>query len=363
MQNISNKKKVAITYHGISSGKSDEKGVITYFDEAFKSVKKNIIQANPSYNFDVYFHSWKNDKESEIITMLNPKRYEFEKKKEVQEFFIPDVSACDLNSGEALVCSPIIKAYSIFSRNYSLKRSIHIIENPNDYDYIISLRFDLVMLADLNLSVIQKDRLYVNGWGLTHTQPGKKHLDGALIDEANIGTVLEMGFPDYMFIFVPQHAFAYATIFDCLPSYLNRDSEYEKTFIDRNGVKGWPVKLSGHPLSCWHIRNIGLLCNVSSLGRCDIDLLLARNYDKEYIIGQQYSKEQKWDEAIQHYRKARGYGKDFNMHLEICVAYTRLGKIKEALIHAKISNELHANVNAQNNIGILSDILQTMKPE
>jgi hypothetical protein len=351
-------RKIAIVYHGLSSGKSDEKGVLTFYEEAFASMKKFVIDVNPAWQVDIFFHTWKNSEENAIISTLAPLRYMFESKKDIDDFMIRDVSSCDMNAGEMMVCSPQWKAYSIFSRNYSLKRSIQLVTPTiHEYTYLLCLRFDMVLLANIPLELLKPGRVYVNEWGLAQTAPGPKHLDGAYIEEKYINKVLSLGFPDYMFIFSPADAIVYSTIYDCLPTYLDRDSEYEKTVIDREGRLGWPVKLSGHPICYWHMENTGLISRIGYIGRCDLDVVLARNHDIDHMNAKHFVEQGQWLEAISCFEKCKGFMKDFNVHLELCVVYTKLGKVDEAYHHAKISNDIHPNPNAQNNMRTIQNFL------
>ena len=50
-------KKVAIVFHGISSGKND-KGLPVNFDDAYMSFVENVINSNKDkFEFETYFHT------------------------------------------------------------------------------------------------------------------------------------------------------------------------------------------------------------------------------------------------------------------------------------------------------------------
>ena len=113
--------------------------------------KKHLFDVNE--NVDVFIHSWNTEFEKGITDTYKPKSFLFEQQK------VFDAKWNDTTG--------TTRKEHMFSRWYSAKESLRLkkqyeIDNNFEYDIVISTRFDLLFLADLNLSLFEdKSLLYV----------------------------------------------------------------------------------------------------------------------------------------------------------------------------------------------------------
>ena len=110
--------------------------------------KKHIFNINN--NVDVFIHSWNTDFEKGIKDIYKPKLSLFEKQKTFGAEWKDKVGAT--------------RKEHMFSRWYSAKESLRLkreYEEKNNftYDYVISTRFDLLFLEDLNFNLFEDNSL------------------------------------------------------------------------------------------------------------------------------------------------------------------------------------------------------------
>ena len=110
--------------------------------------KKHIFNINN--NVDVFIHSWNTDFEKGIKDIYKPKLSLFEKQKTFGAEWKDEVGAT--------------RKEHMFSRWYSAKESLRLkreYEEKNNftYDYVISTRFDLLFLQNLNFNLFEDNSL------------------------------------------------------------------------------------------------------------------------------------------------------------------------------------------------------------
>ena len=110
--------------------------------------KKHIFDINN--NVDVFIHSWNTDFEKGIKDIYKPKLSLFEKQKTFGAEWKDEVGAT--------------RKEHMFSRWYSAKESLRLkreYEEKNNftYDYVISTRFDLLFLQNLNFNLFEDNSL------------------------------------------------------------------------------------------------------------------------------------------------------------------------------------------------------------
>ena len=153
-------KRAALILHGLSA-RSDGK---RHFDAAsFHTLRRDWVENNPDFAFDVYLHSWAGAHETEVIRITGAKRWAFEEPKRDADFFDAEaLSAALLSASRPLKLSratdhisPEVMAGRLFSRFYSLSRSVQLAGPELDgYDMVLLSRFDLISKTPLNLSAL-----------------------------------------------------------------------------------------------------------------------------------------------------------------------------------------------------------------
>ena len=147
-------------------------GQLRFVKEYSQYILPHLIQ--PYEKVDVYAHLWYSEemlrkpfhhefldeyKESpdEFIQIYSPKKCVFEK-----EYIHMEPISTECNERDLKSLKPedrIQSIYRIFSQWYSVKKCYELIENPEDYDFIIRLRTDAfiqnpILLEDLNNSIL-----------------------------------------------------------------------------------------------------------------------------------------------------------------------------------------------------------------
>lgn len=143
-------KKIAICLYGkVGSilGKCDRiqndlLGNEIMLDLSYLHWEKYIINANRNYKIDFYIHSWDNTIREKIVNKFKPVKYVIVKQK--TDFKIP--------------CQYIFR-YA--SRYYSMKRVCNLIENRDQYDYIMLSRIDISFTEPICFEKLNKNNFYV----------------------------------------------------------------------------------------------------------------------------------------------------------------------------------------------------------
>lgn len=176
--------KVALCLSGLSSGLNHKHGGLPVsFKSEASNYKKYFIDEN---NADVFFHSWANAHEREIIDIYNPVRYLFEEKKTFKKptiyNFIYNIYGFVFGHKNT---TELYRLNNIYSRWYSLYKSISLlndyqVENGIEYDFILLSRFDLTLLSLFDCSELDPDDFYIGNW------LGFKNSAGLIIQEEDV---------------------------------------------------------------------------------------------------------------------------------------------------------------------------------
>lgn len=144
------------------------------FKKGIQSIFEKVINENPSVEFDFYLHGWIYDESyiEEILEYFKPKKYILEKQKD----FINDYKNIEnysdilkerykhLHKKNKYNYNNInFQDYfqNIFSYSYSISKVIELIPDNIDYDYIIHLRYDVVIDKKINLNQFD-DKIYTD---------------------------------------------------------------------------------------------------------------------------------------------------------------------------------------------------------
>jgi len=154
-----NKKDVAIVLTGAMSSR---KKAYTYstdtiiqkqseyinFNATYLGIKKNIIDANPEYNFEIFIASWNPDLEKELTKLYVPAKSIFENNENYKDYL-----------------SSLGGYYSVASHALSLKKGIELVESCNkSYEYVIWDRLDCLLWKELKLSTCDPEKIYTHKW-------------------------------------------------------------------------------------------------------------------------------------------------------------------------------------------------------
>jgi hypothetical protein len=207
---------------GSKRGKSwnKEGGTDEVLQDCYKSFKKHFLDKN---EIDVFFHTWDEEFESELVKKYNPKLY----KTEVQKVFT-DIVPID---------SSRVQAH--YSRWYSAKTSNNLkkeYESKNNfkYDFVMSSRFDMMWATDVVFENFDKDKFYIprttkggEFWGWPYEW---------CHNEIN----------DMWFFSNSKNMDKFLKLYDNINSYIK---------------DGCPTfqGISNHMLTYWHLKKIGLL--------------------------------------------------------------------------------------------------------
>ena len=237
--------KVALVFHGLSEGKN-QKGIYSNITEnSFKNIKDNMLN---KCSYDTYFHTWGNEKKESIINIIKPKKYIFENADEFKQSILVKLEKINkyLKKDISIFGTNIEYLYSIFSRFYSLYKSIQLVDKSENYDLIIISRFDLYITKKLYINKLKfkTDRMYLNRFSNYNKLNGLN--EGVLDDVPNKYTqeILKYGFHDYFFIADKNTVIEFSKLYLFLEEYFSANSNLYNT--------PWP-RISGHSICSHHI--------------------------------------------------------------------------------------------------------------
>ncbi len=229
------KKRIALCFHGISHGLNfKNKGEQVTFSDGFESIKDNLIEANSDeYEFDVFFHSWCNDSEREIVALLDPLNFEFEESKTFARNSLRDKIRNFVDVNLRKLPNDPQRRNNIYSRWYSLKKSVECLSNyvsdsGTHYDGVFITRFDIVLLNPFHMSLLNFNNISVGDW-LGYILDEEVVSDDAVnsIDLSNAQTFSRgfphdsMGLQDFFFISSYENILErFANIYDMLPELI-----------------------------------------------------------------------------------------------------------------------------------------------
>jgi len=203
--------------------------------------------------------------------------------------------ADSLKTDLGYISSNINYLYSLFSRFYSLYRSVQLIDKLENYDLIIISRFDLHLLKKLNIYKYNFDAntIYINNFNGHNLLNGSTSamLDG-VVNKYN-QDILNYGFHDYFFLGNKNTIMKFSRIYLFL----------EKYFSPNSGLYSspWP-RISGHSICAYHISMQNTEYTYTEFQE-HIDFCLERDMDEqseEKIItkGYKLESENKFEEAV-----------------------------------------------------------------
>lgn len=120
------------------------------YDACSKSIKKHIIDANPSCDFHFYIHSWNEDLKDNLNKLYNPINYIYE-------------SNIPYESEFSRLCQKP-NDFSGISHSFSIKKSIELINS--EYDIVLLYRPDVILLRDLIITNYDINKIYCNHNGM-----------------------------------------------------------------------------------------------------------------------------------------------------------------------------------------------------
>lgn len=273
--------KIALVFHGISHGYNEKGDITNISKDTFQSIINNLLDSK-NINYDTYFHSWNSENNKIIIDIVNPKKYELSDRINFEDKY-------KLLNKDSKLISDSVSSFtsekkilnSIYSRFYSLSKSVNVVNNIHSYDMIILSRFDIFIKNKINIENFNKNALNIFKFNNQDniTDQSLCTLDGCR-DYWN-KNIFDHGVADYMFVGNPENIKLFTKIYDNLPIYLKDNSDFLN-------INKWPVKLSGHSICKYHIDNLKINYNYIDYS-IDRDIFLIK-----YIV----DKNKKCDEII-----------------------------------------------------------------
>lgn len=180
---------------------------------SLKSWKNNIINHN---EVDFFIHSWveKEEYKRKLLKVFRPKNFQFEK---------------------------MIVKDSVISSSLSIKKCLEVLKSHEElnhfaYDLVLICRMDIVWFKPIILEkTFRNDKFTVVHWGIRDLHPNKNW------DEPYEGS--KYGTHDVLFACNSDNAKLYATLFDHIQEYRERETDLE----------------SHHTIKRYHIEQTGLI--------------------------------------------------------------------------------------------------------
>ena len=137
--------------------------------ESYNSIKEKLLDV---YNCDVYIHTWwsKEDYKNNIFYMKSPwsQAADLKVKDNIDELleklYKPKVLKCEKIKDFMEVSDKlklVSNAYNNISQMYTINEAGNLIENHEQYDFIIKLRLDIVLYKIPKLEELDKNKTYV----------------------------------------------------------------------------------------------------------------------------------------------------------------------------------------------------------
>ena len=147
--------RLAIVFHGIIGGTAGRNGLGDPVDieTCAKTIKHNVISR---YDTDVFLHSWSIEHEQAIKDLYNPISALFEP----QEYFGYNFSDDTIKDENKTHAFRTVSRYNSLYRAIQLKKE-HEKLNNFKYDWVLVLRYDLVMFTPLELEKLDRSGFYI----------------------------------------------------------------------------------------------------------------------------------------------------------------------------------------------------------
>lgn len=147
--------KFAVIFHGIVSGDSGRNGLgnLINLEHCAQLIKHNLLQ---DLDYDIFVHSWSPVAAEQIISLYNPVSSLFEE----QETFNYNFSEEDFLDENKTHGFRTVSRYESLHKAIQLKNEYSKAYGIN-YDWVLVLRFDLVVLNKINFDNLNKEYFYV----------------------------------------------------------------------------------------------------------------------------------------------------------------------------------------------------------
>jgi len=172
--------KAAICFSGIVGGTLGKNGLgedIDY-DLCYNYFKKFVIEPN---NCDVFIHSWSVEHEKDLVRLYEPKKYAFEPQ---IDFY------AGLENKDAATKSGGM--YRFRSKWYSAIKSLELMKDYEEYDWVILARFDLMFLQTLDLNKFDLNYIHTHSYPIKIKPSKEQILEGKPYKNA-IGDIFFFG--------------------------------------------------------------------------------------------------------------------------------------------------------------------------
>ena len=204
----------------------------TDYNKTLISIRNNLINANPFYNFDIYLHGWisKEVDINKIELDFRPKASKLDKQIDFSPYYKKIKNYREiLQSRFSHLHKKNQYSYNninffdyfnnIFSYAYSISNTVKLIDQPKNYDLIINTRYDINLTEAVNLNSLDKNKTYTDNTGSNHSP---------------------LFYGDFIHIAKPEKSILWSNFFNYLSEeiFLKKDFEqWAKSFKSKN-IKG-----------------------------------------------------------------------------------------------------------------------------
>lgn len=157
------------------------------------SLKRNVIDANPDFAFDIFIQGWNPDLKPDLEYLYNPVATNFELNEKHKVLLSRLTKKSFMNSPKRMrhlvnldflnSSHEFRQAYAGISQALAIHQAANLFQShgdPNKYEYVILARPDIILLKPLDLSNYLQDIVYVNQYenlmGDFHWVFSPKHL-------------------------------------------------------------------------------------------------------------------------------------------------------------------------------------------
>jgi hypothetical protein len=142
-----------VTHKFMFPGQLYNDGPYVNYVAVYNSIMKHIINANPNIQFDFYIQCWNLDLKDKLCELYKPKGTLFEDNNIYRDEIILSLQKTDRP----------INDFGTTSQLLAISKSMKLAIDSNEkYDYVICYRPDILLWKNMDLSLYDNDKIYVN---------------------------------------------------------------------------------------------------------------------------------------------------------------------------------------------------------
>jgi hypothetical protein len=147
------------------------------FQACRESIFKNLVYANPDYDFDIFIQSWVPELAGELDALYSPKasahednlQYSQDIRRLTRRSIFNEVAAAGWHKGYSFwnLRKHYIQTFAGLSQALAIQKAIELMEQnstPEEYDFVVLYRPDIILLKEIRLSGYNPALVYCNGY-------------------------------------------------------------------------------------------------------------------------------------------------------------------------------------------------------